>query len=65
LAELLRAGRSPPGLACAFEPTAQSIRNWVVESERNAGRGNDSLTTAEREELDRLRRENRQLKLEQ
>ena len=32
--------------------------------ERNAGRGDGGLTTAEREELNRLRRENRQLRLE-
>jgi transposase len=51
-------------LAAEFEPTAQSIRNWVAQSERNAGRGDSGLTTAEREELNRLRRENRQLRLE-
>lgn len=64
MVELVRAGRSPEELAREFEPTAQSIRNWLVWSERNAGRGDGGLTTAEREELDRLRRENRQLKLE-
>jgi len=59
-----RAGRSPEELAREFEPTAQSIRNWLAQSERNAGRGDGGVTTAEREELSRLRRENRQLKLE-
>ncbi len=62
--ELVRAGRSPEKLAEEFEPTAQSIRNWVAQADRNAGRRTDGLTTAEREELERLRRENRQLKLE-
>ena len=61
---LVRAGRSPEELAGEFEPTAQSIRNWFAQSERNAGRGDSGLTTAEREELNRLRRENRQLRLE-
>ena|ERR1700726_351238 len=61
MVELVRAGRSP---AREFEPTAQSIRNWLAQSERNAGRGDGGLTTAEREELNRLRRENRQLRLE-
>ena len=61
---LVRAGRAPEELAGEFEPTAQSIRNWVSQSERNAIRGNGSLTSAEREELNRLRRENRQLRLE-
>jgi transposase len=60
----VRAGRSPEELAREFEPTAQSIRNWLAQCERNAGRGDGSLTTAEREELNRLRRENRQLRLE-
>ena len=64
LVELVHAGRTPEELAREFEPTAQSIRNWVAQSERNAGYGNDGLTTAEREELYRLRRENRQLRLE-
>ena len=64
LVELVHAGRAPEELAREFEPTAQSIRNWVAQSERNAGRGSGGLTTAEREELCRLRRENRQLRLE-
>src|SRR6201984_3171299 len=64
MVELLRAGRSPEELAREFEPTAQSIRNWLAQSERNTGQGDGGLTTAEREELNRLRRENRQLRLE-
>ena len=62
--ELVHAGRSPEELAREFEPTAQSIRNWVALGGGDAGRGNGGLTTAEREELNRLRRENRQLRLE-
>jgi len=64
LVELVRAGRSPAELAREFEPTAQAIRNWVAQSERDAGRGDGGVTTPEREELNRLRRENRQLRLE-
>jgi transposase len=64
MVELVHAGRTPEELAHEFEPTAQSIRNWVAQWERNAGRGDGGLTTAEREELSRLRRENRQLRLE-
>ena len=59
MVELVHAGRSPEELAQEFEPTAQSIRNWVAQSARNAGRGDGGLTRAEREELSRLRRENR------
>jgi transposase len=64
MVDLVHAGRSPEGLAREFEPTAQSIRNWVAQGERDAGGGDGGLTTAEREELSRLRRENRQLRLE-
>jgi len=64
LVELVRSGRSPAELAREFEPTAQAIRNWVAQSERDAGRGDGGVTTPEREELNRLRRENRQLRLE-
>ena len=39
MVDLVHAGRSPEELAREFEPTAQSIRNWVTHSERNAGRG--------------------------
>ena len=64
IVELARSGRSPEELAEKFEPTAQSIANWVAQADRDGGRRRDGLTTAEREELTKLRRENRQLKLE-
>jgi len=62
--ELVRSGRSPESLAKEFEPTAQAIRNWVAQAERDAGRRDNGLTTEERDEINRLRREVRQLKLE-
>jgi len=61
---LVRAGRSPEELAKEFEPTAKSIRDWVAQADRDGGRRADGLTSAEREELVRLRREVKQLKLE-
>ncbi len=64
MVELVRAGRSPDDLAKEFEPTAQSIRNWVAQAERDAGRRLDGLTSEERQELARLRRENRVLREE-
>ncbi len=64
MVELVRAGRTPEALAREFEPTAQTIRNWVAQADRDAGCRNDGLTSAERDELRRLRREVRQLKLE-
>ena len=62
--ELVRAGRTPEELAREFEPTEQTINNWVAQADRDAGVRHDGLTTAERQELTRLRRENRQLKME-
>ena len=58
--ELARAGRPPEELAEEFEPTAQTIRNWVVQAQRVAGERSDGLTSDEREEFQRLRRENKQ-----
>ncbi len=62
--ELVRAGRSPEKLAREFEPSAQCIRNWVKQADRDEGRRQDGLTTAEREELTKLRRENLRLREE-
>lgn len=64
LIEMARAGRSAESLGRDFEPTAQTIRNWVVQADRDEGRRGDGLTTAEREELRQLRRDNRRLQQE-
>jgi len=64
LVELVRAGRNPEELAEKFEPTAQSIRNWVRQADRDDGRRPDGLTTEERQELQKLRRENKVLREE-
>ncbi|BCQ28595.1 transposase (plasmid) [Caballeronia sp. NK8] len=64
IVELVKAGRTPEELAKEFEPTAQTIYNWVAQAARDAGTRLDGLTTAEREELTRLRRKVRQLELE-
>jgi transposase len=61
---LVRAGRSPKALAQEFEPSEQTIRNWVKQAELDTGQRTDGLTSEERAELRQLRRENRQLKLE-
>ena len=62
--DLVRAGRSPEELSREFEPTAQSIRNWVLQADRDEGRRKDGLTTAERQEMVKLRREVRRLREE-
>ena len=64
MVELVRAGRSPESLAKEFEPSGVSIRNWVHQADRDEGRRSDGLTTDERSELTRLRRENARLREE-
>jgi transposase len=62
--DLVRAGRSPKELAREFEPSEQTIRNWVAQADRDSGRRSEGMTTQEKEELQRLRRENKQLRVE-
>ena len=62
--DLVKAGRTPEELSREFEPTAQTIHNWVKQAHLDAGVRTDGLTTEEREELRRLRRENKQLRIE-
>jgi transposase len=71
MVELVRAGRTPAELAREFKCSAQSISTWVAREaadrrapHRARARERDVLSSVEREELARLRRENRQLKLE-
>jgi transposase len=64
IVELVRSGRSPGALAREFEPSAQCIRNWLRQADRDTGRRHDGLTTDERAELQRLRRENATLREE-
>jgi transposase len=65
MVELVRSGRTPEELEEQFEPSARSIRDWLKQAERDEGRRSDGLTRDERQELERLRRENKRLKLEQ
>lgn len=61
---LVRAGRSIRELAEEFEPSAETIRNWLKQADLDAGVRTDGVTTPERDELRRLRKENRRLKQE-
>ena len=62
--DLVRVGRTPESLSREFEPTAQTIHNWVRQADRDDGRRDDGATSAEREELRRLRRDNKRLRQE-
>jgi transposase len=64
MVELVRSGRSPESLAEEYEPSNESIRNWVKQADRDSGKRQDGLTTEEKDELARLRRENRALREE-
>src|SRR4249920_3804615 len=64
MVELVRAGRTPEELAQKFEPSAGAIRNWVSQADRDEGRRKDGFTTEDKEEVRRLRRENKILREE-
>ena len=57
-------GKSIPAIASDLGINTQSLRNWVNQAAIDAGNGRGELTTAEREELRRLRRENHVLQQE-
>ncbi len=62
--DLVRSGRNPESLSREFEPTAQTIHNWLRQADLDEGRREDAATSAEREELRRLRRDNKRLRQE-
>ena len=62
---VLDEGRTAGAVARELDLTESALRAWVARAlaERTKGKSG-GLTTAEREELARLRKENRQLRLE-
>ena len=63
--ELIRSGaKSIRGLSRDLGVSDQTLRNWLRQGDLDAGRRTDGLTTAERDELRRLRAENRTLRME-
>ena len=62
--QLVRQGRSIPDVAESLGVSQQTLRNWRRQGERDRGERDDGLTSAERDELRRLRRENARLKQE-
>ena len=62
--QLLLAGRSPSELAQSLGVSPQTLRNWRRQAQIDQGERDDGLTSDEREELRRLRRENVRLRQE-
>lgn len=62
--DLARTGRSPEDLAVEFGLARQTVRNWIKQSDLDQGRRSDGLTSEERDEVSRLRRENKRLTIE-
>ena len=61
--ELIRStGKTVGQVAKELDLTETAVRDWVKRADVDAGRRTDGLTTAERDELRRLRRENRDLR---
>ena len=61
---LVRAGHTPDELSEEYEPTAQTIRNWMKQADLDGGQRHDGLTSDEKAELARLRKENKRLRQE-
>jgi transposase-like protein len=58
-------GKTVAEIARDLDLSESAVRNWLTQAEIDEGRGcQGELTTAERQELQRLRRENKQLQME-
>ena len=63
--QLIRSGaKTIRGLSRDLGVSDQTLRNWLRQTDLDAGRRHDGLTTAERDELRRLRADNRTLRME-
>src|ERR1700745_4041419 len=57
-------GKTVSAVARDMDLTETAVREWVKRARADRSRGRTGLTTAEREELARLRKENRELRTE-
>ena len=62
MVNLVRDGRGPRSLAEEYEPSEQTIRNWVRQADLDEGRRNDGPTTDMLARVRRLERDNRRLR---
>ena len=61
---MLRQGRTPGELSKSLGVSAQTLRNWRRQDQLDRHERDDGVTSDEREELARLRRENVRLRQE-
>ena len=61
---VLDEGTAIPQVARDLDLTESALRTWVERARADRSEGKTGLTTVEREELARLRKENRELRLE-
>jgi transposase len=61
---VLEQGKTVAAAARDLGLTESSLRNWVEQARADRSQGKTGLTTEERAELARLRKENRELRME-
>ncbi len=64
IVELVRSGRSMLDVSNEFKIARQTIANWLKQDDVDNGRRSDGLTTAEHDEVSKLRKRVRQLEIE-
>jgi transposase len=57
IVEMARSGRTLASLEEQFQVTATTIRSWLRQADLDEGRRQDGLTSEEKQELARLRKE--------
>ena len=62
--ELIRSGQSVHSVSKKLEVSRQTIMNWMRQDDLDGGRRTDGLTSNERSEYAKLRRENKRLTIE-
>jgi transposase len=62
--ELVRSGRTMDGLSTEFKIARQTIANWIRQDDLDTGLRSDGLTSAEHDEVSKLRKRVRQLEIE-
>jgi transposase len=61
---VLEEGKTVPQVARDLDLTESALRTWVNRARADLTKGRTGLTSEEREELRRLRKENRELRME-